>query len=290
MTNKRPFSVTLFGWYLAITSPLALLPSLTSSADLEPALELITEQYPQLSGMLELAQPSQSFDAMTSVIGLICGIGMLAGKDWSRRLYLGTGLAFALASAWTDRPLVDGGQQIFAMLVGMSLLNLAGIAFILYRAPANAFFLNLEPEAIAAKPKLTLRQAFALLCYFWCIAWIVVAATLITFPIPGAMGIWMLALPLVAAGGGQSIGLLFEERVSRNRANGITLVIAAIVCAVQIYLLDQFGGTGLLASITAEPDMPQITLFTSRAITLTSVCFATGLGLLIWDRQTETAA
>lgn len=64
-------------------------------------------------------------------IDLFCGAAILLGRNWGRLLYVGWG-AFAIAVGLAASP--------FAEPVLVDLAILAVIAFLLFRAPADAFF------------------------------------------------------------------------------------------------------------------------------------------------------
>jgi hypothetical protein len=127
---KRPTSVTVIAWFLIVTSLIALPFQLKGMND-PLAQELMARSMLPVSLQLGLAY-------FGLLLSLVCGFGMLKGRDWSRKLYVGWSVIGLLIGLITS-PLK------LALLPGAVLLAI--IAYFLLRQQATAWFV---PQPVAA--------------------------------------------------------------------------------------------------------------------------------------------
>ena len=120
---ERPTSITIIAWVLIVLSALGLLGSVMMMNNPD-AQALLAES--KLG-----AGTQQILGIVSSIIGFICGFGMLQGKNWARLLYVVTGV---LGTAVNLYAMPLGGAQYFGVAVFVV------IVFFLYRPAANAWF------------------------------------------------------------------------------------------------------------------------------------------------------
>ncbi|MRW89056.1 hypothetical protein GJ699_03570 [Duganella sp. FT80W] len=126
---KRPTSISVIAWFLIVTSVIAL-PFQHRSLSDPIAYELLSRSVLPVSVQIALAYAGLA-------MSLACGIGMLKGFDWSRKVYVGWsvfGLLIGLFTSPMKLVLIPGA------------LILALFAYFLFRPQANAWFV---PQKVA---------------------------------------------------------------------------------------------------------------------------------------------
>ena len=120
---ERPTSITVIAWILIVLSALGLLVSVAmmNNPDVMDALA---------KSKLG-AGTQQMLGIVSSVISIVCGYGMLQGKNWSRLLYVTTGVIGAAINFYA---MPMGGAQFLGLAIFVVII------FFLYRPAANAWF------------------------------------------------------------------------------------------------------------------------------------------------------
>ena len=120
---ERPTSITVIAWILIVLSALGLLVSVAmmNNPDVMDALA---------KSKLG-AGTQQILGIVSSVISIVCGYGMLQGKNWSRLLYVITGVIGAAINFYA---MPMGGAQFLGLGIFVVII------FFLYRPAANAWF------------------------------------------------------------------------------------------------------------------------------------------------------
>ena len=120
---ERPTSITVIAWILIVLSALGLLVSVAmmNNPDVMDALA---------KSKLG-AGTQQMLGIVSSVISIVCGYGMLQGKNWSRLLYVITGVIGAAINFYA---MPMGGAQFLGLAIFVVII------FFLYRPAANAWF------------------------------------------------------------------------------------------------------------------------------------------------------
>ena len=120
---ERPTSITVIAWILIVLSALGLLVSVAmmNNPDVMDALA---------KSKLG-AGTQQMLGIVSSVISIVCGYGMLQGKNWSRLLYVITGVIGAAINFYA---MPMGGAQLLGLAIFVVII------FFLYRPAANAWF------------------------------------------------------------------------------------------------------------------------------------------------------
>lgn len=121
--TTRPLSVTIVAWFLIVSGALSAI--MTPMHLNDPMFRNMMAGSP-LPFEVHIA-----ISAIAALVTLVCGVGVLKGKDWARLVY----------AAWAVVGLLIG---LFASLApSLALLGLVMngvILFFLFRAPANRFF------------------------------------------------------------------------------------------------------------------------------------------------------
>jgi hypothetical protein len=125
VSQARPLSLTIAGWYLAISGPFMLL-GLCNAAN--PA---VLEAW-RLMGVNPLAALANS--ALAGAVYTLAGIGILRGGLWGRRLFL-VGAAASTLIGLVIQPL-----SMAAVTLGFGLVTYGLIAYVLLRPDASAYF------------------------------------------------------------------------------------------------------------------------------------------------------
>jgi hypothetical protein len=123
---KRPLSLSILGWFFIVSDALNLIyqPMMLNS----PTSVALLSQYRVPVGVTILV-------GMTvSLLCLVAGIAILKAKEWGRSLYVCASLAGIAVSLAT----MPSSYALVAVLPVMLLLGL--FVFLLYRAPATAYF------------------------------------------------------------------------------------------------------------------------------------------------------
>jgi len=121
--HKRPLSLTIIGWWLALSAAFGVLGLFTIQSN------------PVAMKMIEKAGTSlamhQAYSAIGIVVTAICAYGIFKGLPWARVLYMG----------WA---VVSSGVMFLVMpMVSVVVLSLAAfllIGFFLFRPAANDWF------------------------------------------------------------------------------------------------------------------------------------------------------
>jgi hypothetical protein len=121
--KTRPTSVTVIAWVLMIAGGISLLTSMRTMNN--PLVREIMSR----SLLPVSVQLSQMYAGL--LISIVCGIGMLNGKNWARFLYVGWSVLGFLVGITTS-PMKG------AMLPGLVLFVI--IAIFLFRPAANEYF------------------------------------------------------------------------------------------------------------------------------------------------------
>jgi hypothetical protein len=125
---QRPISLTLIAWLSIVVGVFgvigqAMLPS-------NPMAQQMLGESP-LPMSVHMA-----IGVISGLISIATGYGILKGLNWSRYLYVGWS-ALAIALAFATSP--------FTYVLLLSVAVLALFAFLLFRAPANAWFTQGAP-------------------------------------------------------------------------------------------------------------------------------------------------
>ena len=128
--NQRPTSITVISWILIVIGVISIIT--TTAMINNPMVEEMMTKSP-------LSIPVQHAISYIGLsITIVCGIGMLKGKNWARLLYIiwgVIGFIIGIATAPIKAAMIPG-FVVFAVIV-----------FFLYRAKASAFFVpNKETE------------------------------------------------------------------------------------------------------------------------------------------------
>ena len=133
--KTRPASVTIIGWYIIVSGAFTLL-FIFGMFHNPMMLELMEE------GVTEMSDSISVFYAFVTV-GIICGIFMLKGHNWSRFVYAvnsAGGLFSGLFIFPEYREIMPGFPMWIFMIPGF--ITLAVILFFLFRPRANNYFLK----------------------------------------------------------------------------------------------------------------------------------------------------
>jgi hypothetical protein len=133
MMDKRPLSLTIIAWLLIVTSVFGIISGLMMGSN-EVASAMVAES-PLPVGA------HQAIGILSSVIALVCGVGVLKGWNWSRYVYVVAGvlgLVFNLVTV----PMVS--------MIILGLLFLGVFVFFMFRPAANAWFTQ-TPRAVSVE-------------------------------------------------------------------------------------------------------------------------------------------
>jgi hypothetical protein len=121
--TKRPLSLTIIGWWLAISAVFGIYGLLTMQSN------------PTVMQMIEKAGSSlamhQAFSAVGIVVAAICSYGIFKGLPWARVLYI-VWTVVSLAVMAFVLPMVS--------VLVLSVVFFAVISFFLFRPAANEWF------------------------------------------------------------------------------------------------------------------------------------------------------
>ena len=121
--DKRPLSLSIIGWWLAISAVFGVYSVLTMQSN------------PTVMQMIEKAGTSlamhQAFSAAGIVVAAICAYGIFKGLPWARVLYIGWTVVSLAVMAFV-LPMVS--------VLILSVAFFAVIAFFLFRPAANDWF------------------------------------------------------------------------------------------------------------------------------------------------------
>ena len=128
--KKRPFILTLIGWFLIVMSVFGIFRSFFMGGD-----EFVMGSDGFIHSMLDESplplEVHQAIEIVRSVITLVCGFGILKGWNWARYVYVGTGVLGLALNLVTFA--IKSILLLDLVLVGM-------IAFFLFRHAASAWF------------------------------------------------------------------------------------------------------------------------------------------------------
>ncbi len=129
---KRPLFVTIIAWILIILSAIGLI-----ALGFALNTHLLTqEEISKTSTLSPLVLYTSS--AISIFINLVCGMGFLKGKNWSRYLYLITGLiSFAINMATSE---------VKTMMIPSAVIFVIIVMFLFVPKNTNAFFKQNMPN------------------------------------------------------------------------------------------------------------------------------------------------
>lgn len=126
----RPRSVTIVGWYVIVAGIIVV--SWSTILLFVQGLTLLS-MIPLPAAVLKMLVFYGGI-----VLQVVCGIGILKGKNWARLLYA-CFFAVALLAGFLMRPF-----DFFALI---PLVTFAAVVFFLFRAPAGRWFVTAEPPS-----------------------------------------------------------------------------------------------------------------------------------------------